>query len=81
MGIHEMIEECDNCGGLGVVAGCFESTCSGSDCDPEDAEYCCAPTPCDWCRQRIQTKDSEALSSILGDAINNISVCETGEKE
>jgi len=43
-------DECPNCGGLGFVAGCFEDTCCGADCDPEDAEWCCAPMRCDWCR-------------------------------
>lgn len=46
----EPLDECQNCGGLGFVAGCFEDTCSGADCDPEDAEMCCAPSKCDWCR-------------------------------
>ena len=41
--------ECPNCGGSGIVAGCFEDTCCGADCDPEDAEYCCSPSRCGWC--------------------------------
>ena len=42
--------ECWQCGGGGMTAGCFEDTCSGADCDPEDAEYCCNPHRCDVCR-------------------------------
>ena len=45
-------DECPNCGGLGIVAGCFEDCCSGADCDPEDAENCCSPSRCDWCRPK-----------------------------
>ena len=41
--------ECWQCYGVGMVAGCFEDCCSGADCDPEDAEYCCAPSRCDVC--------------------------------
>ncbi len=48
-------DECPNCGGLGIVAGCFEDTCFGVGCNPEDAEYCCAPQRCDWCRPRKRT--------------------------
>lgn len=44
--------ECWNCGGIGLTAGCFEDCCSGADCDPEDAELCCAPSKCDICRGR-----------------------------
>lgn len=43
-------EECWQCGGTGLVAGCFESCCSGEDCDPEDPENCCSPSRCDVCR-------------------------------
>jgi hypothetical protein len=42
--------ECWQCGGTGATAGCFEDTCCGSDCDPEDPEFCCAPSDCDICR-------------------------------
>lgn len=42
--------ECWQCSGIGKVAGCFEDTCCGADCDPDDAEYCCAPSRCDVCR-------------------------------
>lgn len=41
--------ECWQCGGIGDVPGCFEDTCCGADCDPEDAEYCCSPSRCDVC--------------------------------
>lgn len=41
--------ECWKCGGLGILAGCFEDTCCGLDCDPEDPEYCCDPSHCDIC--------------------------------
>ncbi len=44
--------ECWQCGGVGKLAGCFEDCCSGADSDPEDAEYCCAPTRCDVCKGR-----------------------------
>jgi len=40
--------ECWKCGGVGMLAGCFEDCCSGADCDPEDAA--CAPMCCDICR-------------------------------
>lgn len=40
--------ECDNCGGTGLIAGCFEDTCSCTG-DPEDPEDCCAPSRCDVC--------------------------------
>lgn len=42
--------ECGWCGGCGLLAGCFESSCSGADCDPEDAELCCSPSTCDVCK-------------------------------
>lgn len=40
---------CWQCGGTGMLAGCFEDTCCGADCDPEDPEYSCAPSRCDAC--------------------------------
>jgi hypothetical protein len=42
--------ECWKCGGIGLLAGCFEDCCSGADCNPEDAENCCCPSHCDICR-------------------------------
>ena len=42
--------ECWQCGGNGMLAGCFEDTCCGADCDPEDPDYCCASSRCDVCR-------------------------------
>lgn len=41
--------DCWQCGGCGSLPGCFEDCCSGADCDPEDPEYCCAPSRCDVC--------------------------------
>lgn len=41
--------ECWQCYGIGKLAGCFEDTCCGADCDPDDAEWCCAPSKCDVC--------------------------------
>lgn len=41
--------ECWQCGGAGLIAGCFEDCCSGADCDPDDPEFCCAPSRCDIC--------------------------------
>jgi hypothetical protein len=41
--------ECWQCCGVGLVAGCFEDTCSCLG-DPEDALECCAPIACDVCR-------------------------------
>ena len=38
--------ECPNCGGNGLVWGCFESCCV---CDDDDG-LGCAPMRCDWCR-------------------------------
>lgn len=43
------IYECWQCAGTGAIAGCFEDTCCGLDCDPEDPEFCCAPSRCDNC--------------------------------
>lgn len=37
--------ECANCGGEGLVWGCFEDTCSCGDSDGLG----CSPTTCDWC--------------------------------
>lgn len=42
--------ECWKCQGLGILADCFEDTCCGLDCDPEEPEFCCAPVRCDICR-------------------------------
>lgn len=42
--------ECWQCYGQGVLAGCFEDTCCGLDCDPDDPEYCCCPSRCDVCK-------------------------------
>lgn len=41
--------ECWQCFGNGTLAGCFEDTCCGADCDPEDPDFCCAPSRCDIC--------------------------------
>lgn len=41
--------ECWQCGGIGDVANCFEDTCCGLNCDPEDPVYCCNPSLCDVC--------------------------------
>jgi hypothetical protein len=46
---EEPTAECWQCGGVGKTPGCFEDCCSGADCDPDDAEYCCAPNRCDVC--------------------------------
>lgn len=42
--------KCWQCGGIGMTPGCFEDFCSGSDCDPDDAELCCNPHTCDVCK-------------------------------
>lgn len=42
--------ECWQCGGFGLLAGCFEDCCSGADCDQDDPETCCNPSKCDVCR-------------------------------
>ena len=42
----EYDEDCPFCNGSGRVPGCFEDFCSGADCDPEDADFCCMPQPC-----------------------------------
>lgn len=42
--------ECWQCNGEGMLPGCFEDTCCGADCDPEDAAFCCAPSKCDVCK-------------------------------
>ena len=58
--------QCGNCGGIGMVPGCFEDCCSGADCDPEDAEYCCAPSRCDWCNPAPR---NPGLDKALTDAL------------
>lgn len=50
-------DNCPNCGGLKIVPGCFGDTCCGAGCDPEDAEYCCAPSRCDWCQESSPIRD------------------------
>lgn len=50
--MHDMDDdmvECWKCSGVGRLPGCFEDCCSGADCDPEDADLCCAPSRCDVC--------------------------------
>ena len=46
--IDEMLDgdECPNCGGEGMVWGCFEDTCVCVD----DDGLGCAPRRCDWCK-------------------------------
>jgi hypothetical protein len=61
--------ECWQCGGCGLLAGCFEDCCSGADCDPEDAEYCCCPSTCDICNGKGAYEvpaDSAAARDALG---------------
>ncbi len=53
--------ECWQCGGVGLLAGCFEDCCSGADCDPEDAELCCSPSNCDVCRGKGGWHADEAV--------------------
>lgn len=43
---HDQDETCPNCGGEGLVWGCFEDTCVCVD----DDGLGCAPTRCDWCK-------------------------------
>ena len=51
----EAVEECQNCGGEGLVWGCFEDTCVCIDADNDWLG--CAPARCDWCRPlRTQAK-------------------------
>lgn len=38
--------ECPNCGGEGLVWGCFEDSCSCTD----DDGLGCSPVRCDWCQ-------------------------------
>jgi len=40
--------ECWQCFGVGKLPGCFEDTCSCLG-DPDDPDYCCAPSRCDIC--------------------------------
>jgi hypothetical protein len=79
-----MSEECPNCGGLGIVPGCFEDFCSGADCDPEDAEWCCAPMECGWCKppkRRLRQKpltcraDTEGQFQLPGIADDTMTLC------
>lgn len=41
--------ECWQCGGEGLLAGCFEDTCVCLG-DPEDPHDCCSPSRCDVCK-------------------------------
>jgi len=53
--------ECWNCDGCGLIAGCFEDSCScGAD---EDPELCCAPSRCDVCGG----KGSYVVTQLTGD--------------
>lgn len=67
-------DECWNCGGMGQIAGCFEDCCSGADCDPEDPEYCCAPSRCDVCRGKgyFQREPSKSSSQSEPDPPSEI---------
>jgi len=56
--------ECWQCGGIGKLAGCFEDCCSGADCDPDDAEYCCSPSRCDVCRGKGGWQESGGVGEI-----------------
>ena len=62
-------DECGNCGGLGIVPGCFECTCCGADCDPDEAEWCCNPQRCDYCRPIPHSYEVSGLQKILADAL------------
>jgi hypothetical protein len=55
--------DCWQCGGVGMTAGCFEDCCSGADCDPDDAEYCCAPNRCDVCHGKGGWNPNAALTT------------------
>ena len=46
-------DECPNCGGAGIVWGCFEDTCV---CIDKDG-YGCDPVRCDWCRPMKAKKE------------------------
>ncbi|MDA8251097.1 MAG: hypothetical protein M0Z28_18265 [Rhodospirillales bacterium] len=43
---QEQQDECPNCGGEGMVWGCFEDTCVCID----DDGLGCVPRRCDWCK-------------------------------
>lgn len=58
--------ECWQCGGIGTVPGCFEDVCCGADCDPEDPEFCCAPSTCDICRGKGGWPDNNAAARARG---------------
>lgn len=49
-------EECPNCGGEGLVWGCFEDTCVCID----DDGLGCSPSRCDWCHPLRTTTKSGA---------------------
>lgn len=57
--------DCWQCGGVGMIAGCFEDCCSGADCDPEDAELCCWPNTCDICHGDGGWYQDEAAAAAL----------------
>lgn len=65
--------ECWSCGGVGLLAGCFEDCCSDADCDPEDAELCCDPRDCDVCHGRGGWDADEAVpaSSTVAEHVGN----------
>lgn len=58
--------DCWQCGGVGMLAGCFEDCCSGADCDPEDAECCCCPSRCDVCKGKGGWHEEVAVASAKG---------------
>lgn len=53
--------ECWQCGGNGVLAGCFEDTCCCLG-DPNDPDDCCAPKYCDVCRGNGGWTDGESTN-------------------
>ena len=60
--------ECWQCFGHGKVGGCFEDTCTGANCDPEDPDFCCWPRKCDVCDGKggWEIEDSEVAAGGPG---------------
>ena len=59
---YQVTVDCWQCGGGGMLAGCFEDTCCCMG-DPDDPDGCCSPRRCDICRGKGSyevSSDSEA---------------------
>ena len=59
--------DCWQCGGHGMIAGCFEDCCSCTG-DPDDPDDCCSPRRCDICKGKggyNVPADSDAARDVV----------------